>query len=54
MDSFSSGDIVGAMPVGIKTIGDEDVPEWPQVNNACYKEVWVTTAGRWISLLNEL
>jgi hypothetical protein len=54
LDSFSSGDIVGAMPVGIKTIGDEDVPEWPEVNNACYKEVWVTTAGKWISLLNEI
>jgi hypothetical protein len=54
LDSFSSGDIVGAMPVGIKTVGDEDVPEWPEINNACYKEVWVTTAGKWLSLLSEL
>ena len=22
-------------------------------NNACYKEVWVTTAGKWLSLLSE-
>ena len=54
LDSFSSGDITGAIPVGIKTVGDEDVPCWPQVNNACYKEVWVTSAGKWLSLLSEL
>lgn len=53
LDSFSSGDIVGAIPVGIKTVGDEDVPCWPQVTNACYKEVWVTSAGKWLSLLSE-
>ena len=54
LDSFSSGDITGAIPVGIKTVGDQDVPCWPQVNNACYKEVWVTSAGKWLSLLSEL
>lgn len=54
LDSFSSGEITGAIPVGIKTAGDEDVPCWPQVTNACYKEVWVTCAGKWLSLLSEL
>ena len=54
MDSFSSGEIIGAIPVGIKTTGDEDIPCWPQVTNACYKEVWVTSAGKWLSLLSEL
>jgi hypothetical protein len=54
MDSFSSGEIIGAIPVGIKTVGDEDVPCWPQTTNACYKEVWVTSAGKWLSLLSEL
>ena len=54
MDSFSSGEIIGAIPVGIKTVGDEDVPCWPQTTNACYKEVWVTSAGKWLSLLSEI
>ena len=46
MDSFSSGEIVGEIPVGIRSWGDDDMPYWPQTNNACYKEVWVTSAGR--------
>ncbi|MCR5758735.1 MAG: glycoside hydrolase family 9 protein [Bacteroidales bacterium] len=54
MDSFSSGTFTGEMPVGIRTIGDSDVPYWPQVNNACYKEVWTTVAGKLLSLLAEL
>lgn len=53
MDSFSSGEITGEMPVGIRALGDEDIPYWPQTNNACYKEVWVTSAGKWLSLLSE-
>ncbi|MDR0537119.1 MAG: glycoside hydrolase family 9 protein [Tannerellaceae bacterium] len=53
MDSFSSGEITGEMPVGIRSLGNEDIPYWPQVNNACYKEVWVTSAGKWLSLLSE-
>lgn len=54
MDSFSSGEITGGMPVGIRTKGNADIPYWPQTNNACYKEVWVTSAGKWLSLLAEL
>lgn len=53
MNSFSSGEITGEMPVGIRTLGDDDIPYWPQTNNACYKEVWLSTAGKWISLLSE-
>ncbi len=53
MDSFSSGEIVGEMPVGIRSLGNEDIPYWPQTNNACYKEVWVTSAGKWLSLMAE-
>lgn len=53
MDSFSSGEITGEIPVGIRTLGNEDIPYWPQTNNACYKEVWVTSAGKWISLAIE-
>ncbi|MDR0973308.1 MAG: glycoside hydrolase family 9 protein [Prevotellaceae bacterium] len=54
MDSFSSGEITGEIPVGIRTWGNEDVPYWPQTNNACYKEVWTTSAGKWLSLIAEL
>lgn len=53
MDSFSSGEITGEMPVGIRAQADVDAPYWPTTNNACYKEVWVTTAGKWLSLLAE-
>ncbi|MDR0429240.1 MAG: glycoside hydrolase family 9 protein [Tannerellaceae bacterium] len=53
MDSFSSGEIVGEMPVGIRSLGNEDIPYWPQTNNACYKEVWVTSAGKWLTLAIE-
>lgn len=53
LDNFSSGEIVGAMPVGIRSLGDSDEPYWPQINNACYKEVWLTSAGKWLSLLAE-
>lgn len=54
MDSFSSGELTGEMPVGIRNLGNSDEPYWPQINNACYKEVWVTSAGKWLSLLAEL
>ena len=54
LNNFSSGEITGAMPVGIRSLGNADVPYWPQINNACYKEVWVTSAGKWLSLLAEL
>lgn len=53
LDNFSSGDIVGATPVGIRSKGDTDVPYWPATNNATYKEVWVTSAGKWLSLVSE-
>lgn len=54
MDSFSSGTLTGEMPVGIRTLGDSDTPYWPQVNNACYKEVWTPVAGKLFSLISEL
>lgn len=54
LNNFSSGEIVGAIPVGIRSLGDSDEPYWPNINNACYKEVWVTSAGKWLSLIAEL
>ena len=53
MDSFSSGELTGEIPVGIRARDDADVPYWPQTNNACYKEVWTTSAGRFLSLVAE-
>jgi hypothetical protein len=53
MDSFSSGEMTGEIPVGIRSHGNDDIPYWPAVNNACYKEVWVTAAGKWLSLISE-
>lgn len=53
LNNFSSGQATGAIPVGIRTLGNTDTPYWPQTNNACYKEVWVTSAGKWLSLLAE-
>ena len=53
MDSFSSGEIMGEIPVGIRSFGNTDQPFWPLTNNACYKEVWLTSAGKWLSLTSE-
>lgn len=53
LNNFSTGQTTGAIPVGIRTLGNTDMPYWPQTNNACYKEVWVTSAGKWLSLLAE-
>lgn len=53
-NNFSSGEITGTLPVGIRTLGDSDSPYWPQINNACYKEAWMTSAGKWLSLVATL
>ena len=52
--SVRSGQMVGAIPVGIETRGNADVPYWP--NQICwtYKEVWTQPAGEWIWLMRDL
>jgi hypothetical protein len=52
--SVRSGQMVGALPVGIETKGNADVPYWP--NQICwtYKEVWTQPAGEWIWLMRDL
>jgi hypothetical protein len=52
--SVRSGQIVGALPVGIETKGFHDVPYWP--NQICwtYKEVWTNPVGRWIWLMRDI
>lgn len=54
LNNFTTGRTMGAIPVGIRSLADSDEPYWPQINNACYKEVWVTSAGKWLSLIAEL
>ncbi len=44
------GELAGEMPVGVETLGNEDVPYWPQTNNATYKEVWTSSVSRWLWL----
>jgi hypothetical protein len=51
---FLPGTMTGALPVGIQTRYNEDLPYWPQANNATYKEAWLSTAGKWLSLAAEL
>jgi hypothetical protein len=44
------GEQVGEMVVGIESWENEDVPFWPQVNTATYKEVWSHSSLRWLWL----
>lgn len=50
----SSGDIVGALPVGIQSRGDDDAPYWPVQNTWTYKEIWVHPVARWVWLLKDI
>ncbi|HEU5208898.1 MAG TPA: glycoside hydrolase family 9 protein [Longimicrobiales bacterium] len=52
--AVSSGDFVGALPVGMQSRGDSDLPYWPTQNMYVYKEVWVHSVGRWIWLMADL
>lgn len=47
------GECAGEVPVGIETYADEDVPYWPQNNNATFKEVWIGVACRMLWLMSE-
>jgi len=48
------GNVVGALPVGLQTRGDRDVPYWPVQSTWTYKEVWVHPVARWIWLMRDL
>jgi hypothetical protein len=52
--SPSSGDIVGALPVGIQSREENDAPYWPIQSTWTYKEVWGHPTGRWIWLMRNL
>ncbi len=49
-----SRQMVGALPVGIKTLGDDDEPFWPTINNAVFKEIWGHTTGKYLWVLADL
>ena len=50
----SSGDIAGALPVGIQTRGERDIPYWPVQNTWTYKEVWVHPVSQWIGVVGAI
>jgi hypothetical protein len=52
--SVSSGDFVGAMPVGMQSRGNTDLPYWPSQNMYVYKEVWVHPVARWLWMMVDL
>lgn len=47
------GETVGEIPVGMQSKFNEDKPYWPQFNTATYKEVWNSSAAKWLSLIAE-
>ena len=47
------GECAGEVPVGVETRNNEDVPYWPQNNNATFREVWIGAACRWLWLYDE-
>ncbi|MDR0973785.1 MAG: glycoside hydrolase family 9 protein [Prevotellaceae bacterium] len=47
------GETVGEIPVGMQSRFNEDTPYWPQFNTATYKEVWGSSAAKWLSLIAE-
>lgn len=49
-----SKQMVGSLPVGIKTLGDEDLPYWPTYNNAVFKEIWGHTTGKYLWILADI
>jgi len=52
--SVRSGQMVGAIPVGIETKEYDDAPYWPTQICWTYKEVWVQPVGEWIWLMQDL
>jgi hypothetical protein len=52
--SVRSGQMVGALPVGIETKGYDDAPYWPTQICWTYKEVWTAPVGQWIWLMDDL
>lgn len=47
------GDTVGSVPVGIESRDNEDVPYWPQNNNATFRELWIGAVCRFLQVCAE-
>jgi hypothetical protein len=52
--SVRSGQMVGALPVGIEARGMDDAPYWPTQICWTYKEVWTQPVGQWIWLMQDI
>ena len=52
--SVRSGQMVGAIPVGVETKEYNDAPYWPMQICWTYKEVWTQPVGEWIWLMQDL
>ncbi|HTZ48441.1 MAG TPA: glycoside hydrolase family 9 protein [Verrucomicrobiae bacterium] len=52
--SVRSGQMVGALPVGIETREYNDAPYWPHQICWTYKEVWTQPVGEWIWVMQDL
>ena len=52
--SVRSGQMVGALPVGIETKQYNDAPYWPTQICWTYKEVWTAPVGQWIWVMDDL
>ena len=52
--SAMSGQIAGALPVGIETRSERDVPYWPASSYPNWKEVWVHPVTRWMGIVSDL
>ena len=48
------GQTVGQLPVGIQSYFNEDIPYWPQICTATYKEVWIEPANKWMWTLSQI
>ena len=49
-----SRQIVGSLPVGIKTLGSHDLPYWPDYTNAVFKEIWGHTTAKFLEVIADL
>ena len=49
-----SRQMVGALPVGFKTLGDKDLPYWPTNDQAVFKEIWGHTTGKYLWVLADI
>ena len=49
-----SRQMVGALPVGFKTLGDKDMPYWPGNDQAVFKEIWGHTTAKYLWVLADI